>query len=106
MQSALLDRNREELEYRILCDSDFTFYAKQNLHIRPKEGNLIPLRLNTAQKYIHKRLEEQKRKTGNVRAVILKGRQQGCSTYIEGRYFWLTSHNKGVRAFILAHEAP
>jgi hypothetical protein len=36
--------------------------------------------------------------------LILKGRQQGCSTYVGGRFYWKTSHRKGVRTFILSHE--
>ena len=40
-----------------------------------------------------------------MRAIILKGRQQGVSTYVEGRFYWQTTHRKGVRAFILTHEA-
>jgi hypothetical protein len=37
--------------------------------------------------------------------IILKGRQQGASTYIEGRLYWNCTKTKGVRAFILAHES-
>ena len=34
--------------------------------------------MNRAQHYIHERLEAQLKETGKVRAIILKGRQQGC----------------------------
>jgi hypothetical protein len=40
-----------------------------------------------------------------VRAVILKGRQQGCSTYVQGRYFKKVITSRGKKAFILTHEA-
>jgi hypothetical protein len=33
-----------------------------------------------------------------------QGRQQGISTYIGGRFYWRTTHSKGVRCFILTHE--
>ena len=84
---------------------DFAYYASRSLFIRPKEGELIPFKLNKAQEYIHERIEAQRAQTGKVRAIILKGRQQGCSTYIEGRFYWRTTHRRGVRAFILAHES-
>lgn len=84
--------------------SDFPFYAFNCLRIRPKDGEVKPLKLNSAQKLIHERIEAQLAQTGKVRAIILKGRQQGCSTYVEGRYYWKVSHRKGVRAFILTHE--
>lgn len=83
---------------------NFPLYAHTNLKIRTKSGGIEPLNLNAAQRYLHQRLEDQKSKTGRVRALILKGRQQGCSTYVEGRYYWLTSRTPGSRAFILAHE--
>jgi hypothetical protein len=39
-----------------------------------------------------------------VRAIILKGRQQGCSTYVEGRFFHAVSGERGKYAYILTHE--
>jgi hypothetical protein len=84
--------------------SDYPFYASRCLKIRTKEGSLEPFVLNKAQKYFHARVEEQKKQTGRVRVIILKGRQQGCSTYIEGRGYWLVTQSFGMRAFILTHE--
>jgi hypothetical protein len=84
--------------------SNFPVYAQLNLKIRTKSGKVVHLKLNKAQFYIHGKIEEQRKKTGKVRAIILKGRQQGCSTYVEGRLYWRTSLNNGVRAFILTHE--
>ena len=83
---------------------DFEFYARNCLKIRTKTGGLLPLVLNEAQQYIHARLEEQLKKTGKIRAILLKGRQQGASTYVEGRFMWKVTHNKGVKAFILTHD--
>ena len=83
---------------------DFVHYANKCLKVRPKEGMLVPFELNVAQKYIHARVEEQRKATGMVRAIILKGRQEGCSTYIEGRFYWRVTHTFGTRAFILTHE--
>lgn len=94
----------QELEIRQRLKDDFEHYAPRCLKIRAKSGKVLPFELNEAQRYIHKRVEEQRAKTGKVRAIILKGRQQGCSTYVEGRFYWRVSHSKGVRAFILTHE--
>lgn len=61
---------------------DFPFYASRCLRIRAKVAvagqKIIPFVLNRAQMYLHQRLEDQKRRTGRVRALVLKGRQQGC----------------------------
>lgn len=95
--------DRERTIRRKLRD-DFAHYAAKCLRIRTKGGKIEPLALNQAQIYLHGRLEAQKARTGKVRALVLKGRQQGISTYIGGRYYWRASHTKGVRVFILTHE--
>lgn len=96
--------NERELEIRRKLKTDFAHYASKCLKIRTKEGAVEQFELNKAQLYIHERLEEQKAKTGKVRAIVLKGRQQGCSTYIEGRLYHRVTHSFGVRAFILTHD--
>lgn len=97
----LTDRERA---IRQRLKDDFIHYADRCLRIRTKLGSVEPFILNKAQLYLHQRLEEQLQNTGKVRAIILKGRQQGCSTYVGGRYYWKVTHRKGVRAFILTHE--
>lgn len=95
----------DELAIRQRLKDDFTHYAPKVLKIRKKSGDVSAFTLNKAQMYIHNCLEQQKKNTGKVRAIILKGRQQGASTLIGGRYYWQVTHRKGVRAFILTHEA-
>ena len=85
---------------------DFPHYAERCLKIRPKEGGILPFLLNPTQQMIHRRIENQKARTGMVRVLILKPRQPGCSTYVEGRFYWLVTHRFGVRAYILTHEQP
>lgn len=100
---SLTDR---EKRIRQRLRDDFPHYAAKCLRIRPKDpraGNQ-PFNLNEAQRYLHGRLEAQRERTGKVRALVLKGRQQGVSTYIGGRFYWRTTHSKGVRCFILTHE--
>jgi len=100
----LTSLTEKELTIRRLLRDDFEHYASKCLSIRTKSGKIEHLVLNQAQRYIHARIEEQRQKTGKVRAIVLKGRQQGCSTYVEGRFYWRVTHSKGVRAFILTHE--
>lgn len=84
---------------------DFPKFAEHFLFVRTKAGSIEPFALNKAQQYLHRRLEEQKTKTGKVRAIICKGRQQGCSTYVQARFFHQVITTRGKRAFILTHEA-
>ncbi len=89
---------------RLQLKNDFPFYARNCLQIRTKDSGLKKFILNSAQVYIHNKIEQQSKDTGKVRAIILKGRQQGASTYVGGRFIHKTTHNKGVRAFILTHD--
>lgn len=101
--TSLSDR---EKAIRQRLKDDFVHYAIRCLRIRPKDprGGNVPLVLNQAQQYLHKRLNDQMAQTGKVRALVLKGRQQGISTYIGGRFYHRVTHCKGVRCFILTHE--
>lgn len=101
-----LQLSSEELVIRQRLKDDFTHYAPRCLRIRPKDprAGVQPFVLNHAQAYLHGRLQAQVERTGKVRALVLKGRQQGVSTYIGGRFYWRTTHNKGLRCFILTHE--
>lgn len=93
-----------EKALRLRCRENFIFFAQACLKIVNKEGKIIPLKFNAAQHYLHKRLEEQKERTGKVRAIILKGRQQGASTYTEARFYHRVIHSKGLKSYILTHS--
>src|SRR3954451_21645083 len=64
---------------------NYLVFAAQHLRIRTKSGAIRPFVLNRAQRFIHDKLKAQNTDIGKVRALILKGRQQGCSTYVAGR---------------------
>ena len=96
--------DEKEKQIRQNLKNNFEHYALKCLRIRTKSGSVEPFLMNTAQKHIHETVEEQKRLTGKVRAIILKGRQMGCSTLITGRFYHQVTHRFGVRAFILTHE--
>ena len=85
--------------------NDFPAFAQNFLIIRSKSGQLKPFILNRAQQYAHSKLEQQLIDTGKVRALVLKGRQQGMSTKIQGRYFHKVITRPGTKAYILTHEA-
>jgi hypothetical protein len=81
------------------------FFSRYALKIKDKAGTLSPFILNKAQEYIHTKLEEQLKTMGKVRALILKGRQQGCSTYVGARFYHKATKSFGKSVFILSHEA-
>ncbi len=98
------DRQAERLERLRRLRNDLPLYAGECLKIRTKAGRTEPLIFNRAQRYVHQRLEEQRAKTGKVRALLLKARQQGFSTYIAARFYHRASLRKGVQVYILTHE--
>lgn len=85
--------------------TDLEFYSRNALIIADKTGNAVPFHFNKAQRYIHERLEEQLAETGMVRAYIVKGRQQGCSTYVSARYYHKAAWIDNTNVYILSHEA-
>jgi hypothetical protein len=97
---------KTEAETATKLATDLEFYAAERLKIRPKAGSLAPFLFNPAQRELHRRIEEQRTKTGRVRVVVLKARQMGISTYVAARYYRTTTGNPGLRCSIIAHEKP
>ena len=96
--------DRELLKLTLRFKSDLEAYAQACLTIRGTDKIARRLIFNRAQQHIHAQLEAQKKATGKVRALILKGRQQGCSTYVGARYYHQATHGQGARVYILRNE--
>jgi len=98
------DKQNRAVHDRI--QNDLSYFTRRTLKIEVKEGgDTVPFKFNRAQEYLHKKLEAQKADTGWVRALIVKGRQQGCSTYVGGRFYHKALTQKGRRVFVMSHEA-
>ena len=102
----VLDDLSADVDHAIRLNADLEYFAAQMLKIRPKAGALAPFLFNPAQRELDRQLEEQKAKTGRVRAIVLKARQMGISTYIAARFYKQTTSNPGLRTAIIAHEKP
>lgn len=103
--SALQDFSQREMRLAATLKDDFDAYSRTALKIRSKSGKIVPFTLNSAQAYVHRMCEKQRAETGRVRAIVVKGRQQGISTYIQGRFYWRLTYQRGYRAFILTHDS-
>jgi hypothetical protein len=99
-----LDQLRQEGEHATRLANDLPYYAERLLKIRPKAAGIVPFVFNSAQLELHRRLEAQLAETRKVRAVILKSRQTGVSTYLAARFYKATTTQIGVRTMIVAHE--
>lgn len=73
--------------------------------MQPYEGGEpVPFVFNRSQRILHERLEQQLREHGRVRAIVLKGRKMGVSTYVGARYYHKASYRSGRRVYILTHQ--
>jgi hypothetical protein len=84
---------------------DLEQFSASFFKVADKQGNLSPFIFNRAQQYVSFRLDEQLRMKSRVRALCLKGRQQGISTLIQARDFHKVITGEGKRAFNMTHAA-
>ena len=86
---------------------DFSKFAKEQIRIVTKDASrgFVPFTLNQAQQHITEQVEKQLEETGRVRAIILKARQQGISTYCSGRVFWKSYFSPYSRSVVMAHDS-
>jgi hypothetical protein len=99
----MLPPNLQAIHDRL--DRDLPYFFKEApIMVLDKRGVLVPFVLNRAQRHIHESLEAQKAKTGKIRALILKGRQEGCSLYMTGRNYKIVTRTPGVSALLISHE--
>lgn len=84
---------------------DLDFYGRWALKIRTKQNEIQPFILNGVQRRFHTEVEDQRRRTGRVRKIILKGRQQGLSTYVGARIYWRLSQRRAKKGLVVAHKA-
>ena len=87
--------------------NNFTSFAKDNIKIITKDARrgFVNFTFNDCQKKITEILDEQLSTNGKVRAIILKARQQGISTYCAGRVFWKTYFTPHARSVVMAHDS-
>jgi hypothetical protein len=87
--------------------NNFTNFAKDNIKIITKDARrgFVNFTFNDCQKKITEILDEQLAVNGKVRAIILKARQQGISTYCAGRVFWKTYFTPHARSVVMAHDS-
>lgn len=100
-----MDDERKQRRLRLLkaMRDSLELFGARALRIKTKDMSIEPFVMNEPQKYVHERLEEQLERTGKVRALVLKGRQQGISTYVAARFYQKSSLRKGRNVFIMAH---
>lgn len=92
-----IDRLREEYYF------DFRRFAADCLVVRTKTDGVKPFILNSVQLDFLHRFNEQMRIKKRARFIILKARQQGLSTLIEGLMYWWSIYHAGFKGLVLTH---
>lgn len=91
-------------ENRRLYDASLETYAGDALVIRPKAGGDRLLRFNEVQRVLDVELDNMRNEVGRVRALVLKARQVGISTYCAARLYHRITRSPGTRAMMMAHR--
>ena len=96
----------EELDHldEVYAEDPIAF-MEDCLMIQPKEGGLVPFRLNAGQKKLVAKLEEMRKAGVPIRAIVLKARQIGFSTVTQAYFVWMLTRNRFLSAVVLAHKS-
>ena len=88
-------------------EENFELFSKEQIKILTKDSSkgFVPFEFNEAQKIVNKKIDEQLKETGRVRAIILKGRQMGLSTFTTARVFWKSYFNAYNKSVVMAHDS-
>lgn len=100
-----MNLTKQEIDKLKQLKNSLPYFAKTCLKIKTKDARIVKFEFNKSQEYFHNKCEEQLRRTGKVRIVVLKGRQSGISTYVAARFYHKTSTRKAINTFILSHES-
>ena len=102
----LLEERKKRKDITVYKDN-FEKFANDNLKIITKDAKkgFVNFTFNDCQQRISEILDTQLATTGKVRAIILKARQQGISTYCAGRVFWKTYFTPHARSVVMAHDS-
>ena len=100
-----------EAGFRIGIDSELANHERsarqwieQNLVIRNKDGEIVPFQYNPIQARLDEAVAQLQAQGKPVRIIILKARQEGASTWTEGRIYEKIRRQRNQSALIISHE--
>lgn len=77
-------------------------WIEANFPVRAKDGRIVPLILNPAQRRFEAKILRMERAGVPVRIIILKARKMGFSTYVQALMFETDLRGENVRGLIIA----
>lgn len=100
------DLNIEEMTDQQILElmlKDDELYSEMALHV-VSQGKVVPFVYNEPQRIFNAHCEKQLKETGKVQTIVLKARQMGLSTVIQGRGFKRTTTNENYKMEVISHE--
>ena len=108
MRETFKERARARLEYlrkrKRVWKADLASFAADGLTIRPKDAAPRRFVFNSVQRALDAALDAQRAELGMVRALVLKARQMGVSTYVGARFYHRMRNHAGHRTLIMTHR--
>lgn len=98
-----LQEIREE-EQKEQAKDDFGLFSESYIKITNKKGQQVPLKQNFVQVQIDNKIRELQSQGIPPRLIILKSRQMGASTGIQGRMIKETTTKQNRNGLIVSHE--
>ena len=93
-----------EAAMRELAERSDKFFCRYCIKIVDKNAEMVPLRLNCIQEAIEDEITRQEAMGKPVRIVVLKARQEGVSTYVQGKILSRARKRKNTNALVMAHQ--
>jgi hypothetical protein len=96
---------RQELDHLQKCLNDLDYYSRKHLYVVTKTGSFVKLKFRRAQQIVHRKLAQQRKEKGYVRAIVLKARQEGITTGTAARFFREANFIPYRKIGIVAHKS-
>ena len=98
LAAALAEKERRE------SLREYKRYSKRNIKITNKKGRKVPLVQNNVQRKLDSLIKELRDSLVPPKIIILKSRQMGLSTDVQGRMFYETATKENRNAMIVSHQ--
>lgn len=97
-----MDRSEALIQHRLR--TEFPFFAETFLRIKTKDGEVVPFKFNKAQMRLWRLMKDLDSKGKPIRIIILKARQLGMSTFVQGYLFWKSVSSPGTNGLVVSHD--
>lgn len=95
---------RANYNFALECRKDFRWCCENSIRIINKENKRVFMTLNRAQQILYTKCKEKMERDNQIRLVIIKGRQQGISTFCRAMILWRLCYYPQTAGLIVAQR--